>query len=119
MWEVSYLLESCECLFRFQENDNKNAENYRPISLLSNLSKVFERLVYKQLYSYLSDNHLLNEKISGFRIEDSTINQLVYITDKLLVYKAMDNKHEIRIVFLDAAKAFDKASHKGLLFKLK
>ena len=101
----------------FKKNDNKNPANYRPISLLSNLSKVFERLVYKQLYSYFSENQLLNEKNSGFRQGDSTINQLVYITDKL--YKAMDSKQEVRMVFLDAAKAFDKVWHKGLLFKLK
>lgn len=101
----------------FKKKDNKNPQNYRPISLLPSISKVFEKLVYDKLYNYLCLNNLLNSKNSGFRHGDSTINQLVSISDKL--YRALDNRQEARMVFLDASKAFDKVWHKGLLFKLK
>ena len=91
-------------------------QNYRHISLLNNISKVFERPVYNTLYDYLISNNLLNPKNVGFKKDDSTTNQLEYITDK--IYKAVDEGKDVRMVFLDAAKAFDKVWHKGLLFKL-
>ena len=73
--------------------------------------------MYNKLYDYLCLNNLLNPKNSGFRQGDCTINQLVAVSDKL--YQALDNRLEARMVFLDAAKAFDKVWHRGLLFKLK
>ena len=100
----------------FKKIDNKNPQNYRPISLLPNISKVLERLVYSKLYHYLCWNNLLNSKNSGFRKGDSTVNQLVSVSDKL--YGVLDNRCEARMVFLDAAKAFDKVWHRGLIFKL-
>ena len=91
-------------------------KNYRPISLLSNLSKAFERAVYNILYSYLITNDLLNPKNAGFKQGDSTINQLLNITDKLS--ETLDRGKEARMIFLDAAKAFDRVWHEGVLFKL-
>ena len=91
--------------------------NYRPISLLSNISKVFERAIYNIVNSYLTGNKLLNPKNAGFKKGDSTVNQLLYITDKIAAN--LDQGKEVRMVFLDAAKAFDKVWHKGLLFKLR
>ena len=91
-------------------------KNYGPISLLSNLSKVFERAVYNILYSYLITNDLLNPKNAGFQQGDSTINQLLNITDKLS--ETLDRGKEARMIFLDAAKAFDRIWHEGVLFKL-
>ena len=91
--------------------------NYRPISLLASLSKIFERIVYIRLYDFLIRiNFPVNPLQSGFRSGDSTVNQLTYIVHKL--YGALENNKEIRMVFLDISNTFDRVWHKGLLLKL-
>ena len=77
---------------------------------------MFERIIYDTLYEYLVNNKLLTPKNSGFKKGESTICQLVSICHKL--YEGLDNQKHIRMVFLDASKAFDKVWHRGLLFKL-
>jgi hypothetical protein len=91
--------------------------NYRPISLLSTLAKVQERIVYKCLYRFLADNNLLTPKNSGFKEKDSAMYQLTSIVDK--IYRALEDGKDINMVFLDVSKAFDKVWHRGLLHKLK
>ena len=100
----------------FKKNEKMFCKNYRPISLLNNISKVFEQGVYDKLNNYFTTNNLLNPKNAGFKKGDNTTNQLLYITDKISA--SLDNGHDVRMVFLDAAQAFDKIWHKGLLFKL-
>ncbi len=90
--------------------------NYRPISLLSTLGKVFEKLVFKHLYNYFHEHHLLTPLQSGFIPGDSTVNQLTYLYT--MFSEAVDSGKEIRAVFCDISKAFDRVWHKGLLFKL-
>ena len=91
--------------------------NYRPISLLPILSKIFEKLLFDNTYKFLITNSLLSENQSGFRPQDSTINQLLSITNE--IYENFEQYAETRALFLDISKAFDKVWHKGLLFKLK
>ena len=91
--------------------------NYRPISLLSNLDKALERLVFKYLYNHLLDNNILTSFQSGFRPGDSTVNQLTYLYDTFC--HALDSGKEIRVVFCDISKAFDRVWHSGLIHKLK
>ena len=91
--------------------------NYRPISLLSTLSKVFERAVYVHLLNHLSYNNSLTEYHSGFLPGDSALNQLTYLYHQLC--EAIDSGKEIRAVFCDIIKVFDTVWHKGLLQKLK
>ena len=91
--------------------------NYRPISLLCYLGKLMERCMHKHIYNYLKQNHVISPYQSGFQSGDSTINQLVYLNNKFL--QALDEAKEIRVVFCDVSKAFDRVWHKGLLFKLK
>jgi len=100
-----------------KKSDRSSASNYRPISLLPNLSKVFERVVFNRLYEYLDKNKLLTTLNSGFKKRDGTINQLVNIVDK--IYKALDNHQDVCMVFLDISKAFDKVFHQGLLHKMR
>ena len=71
------------------------------------------------MYEFLSKNNLLTPKQSGFRPGDSTINQLLSITNE--IHKAFDKypSRETRAIFLDISKAFDKVWHEGLIFKLK
>ena len=101
----------------FKSKDRQDKKNYRPISLLSCVSKAQERIVYKRLYEYCQENNLLNEKNSGFRQNDSAINRLLYITHT--IYKGLDEGKDTCIVFLDISKAFDRVWHEGLIFKLK
>ena len=91
--------------------------NYRPVSLLSILAKVFEKIVFKYLYNYFRDHFLISVWQSGFLPGSSTVTQLTEIYDQFC--KAINSGKEIRVVFLDISKAFDRVWHKGLLHKLK
>ena len=91
--------------------------NYRPISLLNSEDKVLERLVFKHLFNHLRDNNLLSSLQSGFLPGDSTVNQLTYLYNTFC--QALDSGKEVRAVFCDISKAFDRVWHAGLLAKLK
>ena len=65
---------------------------------------------------FLLEIEYLNPLQSGLRPGDSTVNQLVYLVHK--IYDAFEKGKEVRMVFLDISKAFDKVWHKGLLYKL-
>ena len=90
---------------------------YRPISILSALSKVFEKIIYKHVYNHFTENSLLSDKQSGYRHGHSTEQQLLYLTHNL--YKSLDTGHDFTAIYLDISKYFDKIWHKGLLFKCK
>ena len=92
-------------------------ENYRPVSLLPICGKIFERLIYNSLFKFFIANELIFCKQSGFKPDDSSINQLLSITHE--IYKFFDDEYEVRVVFLDMSKAFDKVWHNGLIYKLK
>ena len=93
-------------------------KNYRPISLLPICGKLFERIVFKYLYNHLVPNDLITKNQSGFRPGDSTVNQLIDLTNN--IHKSFDDRNslDVRAVFLNIAKAFDKVWHDGLIFKL-
>ena len=76
-----------------------------------------ERCVHKHISEYLEENTIISEFQSGFKPTDSTINQLAYLCNEFA--KAIDESKEIRVVFLDISKAFDRVWHKGLLAKLR
>ena len=69
------------------------------------------------MYEYFIENELIPSSQSGFKPGDSCINQLLSITHD--IYQSSDNGFEVRVVFLDISKAFDKVWHKGLIYKLK
>ena len=75
-----------------------------------------ERCVYKHIQNHLLDNDILITCQSGFTKGDSAVNQLINITNDF--GKALDSK-EVRVVFCDISKAFDRVWHKGLIHKLK
>ena len=93
--------------------------NYRPISLLSNIQfgKLMERCIHNHLTQHLLDNNIITPFQSGLRNGDSTVNQLLFLYHEFS--KTLDAKKEIRVVFCDISKAFDRAWHRGLLFKLR
>ncbi len=100
----------------FKKAEKFLRENYRPVSLLSCISKVMERVVYNVMYKFFKKNGLLTERNSGFKENDSTINQLIHLCNN--IYKGLDHSKDVCLVFLDVSKAFDKVFHRGLLFKL-
>ena len=77
---------------------------------------MFERLVFKHLFNHLRDNNILTPLQSGFIPGDSTVNQLTFLYNTFC--RALDEGKEIRVVFCDIKKAFDRVWHAGLLHKL-
>ena len=73
--------------------------------------------MYNRLYEYSIENELISSSQSGFKPGDSCINQLLSITHN--IYESFDNGFEVRGVFLDITKVFDKVWHKGIIYKLK
>ena len=101
----------------FKSGDPSNPSNYRPISLTSVLSKVFERIIHSELYQYVMDNKFITPNQSGFIRNDSCTNRLFYLVEH--IYQKLEEGKQVPIVFLDIKKAFDKVWHAGLLHKLK
>ena len=99
-----------------KSNDTSQASNYRPISLLPVIGKVFESVINVHLLKYLELQNLLSDKQFGFRTSRSTGDLLAYVTE--YVSRILDNQGETRSVALDISKAFDKVWHRGLLHKL-
>ena len=90
--------------------------NYRPISILSLLSKIFERIVYNQLYSFLEKYKILSPNQYGFRKNRSTIQAVI---DQLeFIYQNLDQNKTVVSIFMDFSKAFDCIDHTLLLRKL-
>ena len=89
-----------------KKDDKDQLNNYRPISLLPVASKILERIVFKHVYNFLHENNFLTKHQSGFRPNDSTVNQLAYMYHEFC--KALDDKKDVRIVFCDISKAFDR-----------
>ena len=94
-------------------------KNYRALSPLLICGKTFEKLIFNALYAFFGDHILLNPCQSGFKENDSCINQLVSINHE--IYSAFDCNPslEVRGVFLDLSKAFDEVWHDALIYKLK
>ena len=90
--------------------------NYRPISLLSNVNKIFEKLVYSRLYSFLEIHNCIFELQFGFRAKHSTQHALASLTE--MVKSALDDESFACGIFVDFAKAFDTVDHEILLKKL-
>ena len=90
--------------------------NYRPISLLSNLSKVCEKVLLQKLLKFVEENNLLPQEQFGFRHGYGSDLQLMRIVD--LITTKFANKCSVLGLFLDAEKAYDKIWHQGLIYKL-
>ena len=89
------------------------------MSLLPVFGKIFEKLIFNEIYSLLDREKLLNTNQSGFRPSDSYVNQLLIITHEFFTSFDCKLSLEVCSIFLHISKAFDKVWHKRLLYKLK
>ena len=100
----------------FKLGDRNDVNNYRPISVISVVAKVFERIVYDQLYAYLEEHSFICKYRSGFRATHSTVPALLEAT-VTWAYNIDRGKPTLSF-FLIEKKAFDTVDHEILLFKL-
>ena len=100
----------------FKSGERNEPNNYRPISVLPTIARLFERLIFKQIYSYFSDKKLIYSHQSGFRAQHSTTTALLDLLNQwcLNIDRGMVNG----VLFLDLKKAFDTVDHVILLKKL-
>ena len=98
------------------KGDELLVSNYRPISLLSNVNKIFEKLAYSRLYSFLNLHNCIYELQFGFRAHHSTNHALISLTE--MIRNALDNSNFACGIFIDLQKAFDTVDHEILLKKL-
>ena len=101
----------------FKSGDPLCCDNYRPISLLSSISKILEKFVANQLVNHLEYNKLRYEHQYGFQRGKSTVHNLTHLTN--FVLKELNEKKFVIEVFLDLKKAFDIVNHAILLKKFK
>ena len=100
----------------YKKGNKTDPANYRPVSLTSHLIKIFERIVRKELVTYLESNELLSTSQHGFRQGRSCLTQLLHHYDNLL--KNLLEDEVCDVLYLDFSKAFDKVDHQILLRKL-
>ena len=100
----------------FKKGDKHEISNYRPVSLISCVGKVFERIVFKHMYNYLIDNNLFYNLQSGFLPTHTTVYQLIEMYEDIC--DALEKRKHICLVFCDISKAFDRVWHRGLIKKL-
>lgn len=96
--------------------DQSVSSNYRPISLLSSLSKIFEKVILKRIILHLSTNDILPDEQFGFRQNHSCNHQLTRLTKH--IKKSLSKKHSTGMLAFDIEKAFDSVWHKGLVHKM-
>lgn len=100
----------------YKKNDKNKCENYRPISLLSNISKLFEKAMHSRIYEFFEESNVFYDLQFGFRKSYSTNHALISIVEN--IRDQLDNKTFSCGVFIDLEKAFDTVNHSILIQKL-
>ena len=100
----------------YKKGDREDALNYRPISITTNLSKIFERILATQIGTYMNDTQQYSKCQFGFRQKFSTSDALLYCIEKWR--KSLDDNQYAVVASLDLSKAFDSIDHDILMTKL-
>ena len=100
----------------YKKNETFLVDNYRPVSLLTSISKVFEKVVYEQLVSYFKKYKLLYDSQYGFQEGHSTELAALEVVDSIIT--DLDTRKNTLAIFMDLSKAFDTLDHQILLKKL-
>jgi hypothetical protein len=109
-WKIAHVIPL------FKTGDKSLPSNYRPITLLSCVSKVLEKNIFKHVFNHLLENKLLYKFQSGFMPGHSTRHQLIELYHRILL--ALEGKQVTSVTFADISKAFDTVWVKALLYKL-
>ena len=110
-WKVSLVVTV------FENVEESTAKNYHPVSLLSVVSKAFEKLVNNRIVDHLEKCRLFSDFQYAFRSSRSTVDLLTIVSDRIA--RAFNRSGATRAVALDISKAVDTVWHTGLLHKLK
>lgn len=110
-WKVAHIL-----LFQKPGKDKRSLSSYRPISLLSVLSKLLEKVINNRLVNKIEENNIIPSIQYGFRRNHSTIHQLQRITE--IIERGYDRKLYTTVALLDVQQAFDKVWLEGLKYKI-
>ena len=100
----------------FKKGDPCEPSNYRPISILPYVSKIYEKNLYLRLANYFSENLLFCPQQFGFRSNMSTLDAIIHFTE--ILFDALNNFETVLNIFIDFSKAFDTVNHCILLRKL-
>ena len=97
----------------FKAGDKMEVSNYRPISLISGLAKIYEKILKERITKFLDKYHILSDHQFGFRKGKSTSDAMLSLTTK--IYQSLDKKRPAMALFIDLAKAFDTVDHTQLM----
>ena len=109
------VLKTAKVVPVFKRDSKLDYSNYRPISLLSNIGKILEKLMHKRFYKFLNNNNIIYNLQFGFRQQYSTSHALINITE--IIRKALDDGNIGSEIFVDLQNAFNTVYHQILLAK--
>ena len=100
----------------FKKGNPQLLDNYRPVSIIPIFAKIFEKIIYSRLYSFLTAMNVIYDKQFGFRKNHSTTHAINYSVNEIL--DEIEAKNHVIGIFVDLSKAFDTIDHQKLLCKL-